>query len=277
MIVTNKGRNSRPNGDGQRPTESVDIAELGIDPLNARSVVLSSLLGTHPPRQSARSLIALAERFGIRPGTVRTALSRMVAAGELESDDSQYRLTGRLLERQREQDTGRHAPDADWDGTWWSVIVESDRRTVADRRSFRSSMQGARMAELRPDIWLRPANVAPPPRDRGVLLTRGELDTDDIDDLVRRLWPLDEIEGQARRLERALVESRAVVDSDEGDETLATTFMVAAAAVRFLRVEPQLPDELTPPTWTASAIRPVYDDFLAVFQRQLGAFFARVR
>jgi len=272
-IVANKARNN-----GVEPSsESFDVAALGIEPLNARSVVLSSLLGTHPPRQSARSLIALAERFGIRPGTVRTALSRMVAAGELESDDSQYRLTGRLLERQREQDTGRHAPDVDWDGTWWSVIVESDRRTVADRRSFRSSMQGARMAELRPDIWLRPANVAPPPRDRGVLLTRGELDTDDIDDLVRRLWPLDEIEGQARRLERALVASRAVVDSDEGDETLATTFMVAAAAVRFLRVEPQLPDELRPTAWTASAIRHLYDDFLAVFQRQLGEFFARVR
>ncbi|MGA9275387.1 PaaX domain-containing protein, C- domain protein [Ilumatobacter sp.] len=267
--------NKLRNIGSSRSVDSVDVAALGIDPLNARSVVLSSLLGTHPPQQSARSLIALAERFGIRPGTVRTALSRMVASGELESDDSHYRLTGRLLERQREQDTGRSTPDTDWDGTWWSVIVESDRRTVADRRSFRSSMQGARMAELRPDIWLRPANVTPPPRASGVLLSRGELDADDVDDLVRRLWPLDDIEEQARRLERALTDHLPVLGSTDADTDLATTFTVAAAAVRFLRVEPQLPPELTPTPWTADAIRPLYDDFSAAFEHDLREFFRR--
>lgn len=252
-----------------------DVAELGIEPLNARSVVLSSLLGTHPPRQSARSLIALAKCFGIRPGTVRTALSRMVSAGELDTDDSQYWLTGRLLDRQREQDSGRRAATARWDGSWWTVIVESDRRTVAERRAFRSSMRGVRMAELRPDIWLRPANVPAPPRPSGVIIARGPLDVDDVDDLVRRLWPLDDIEAEARRLERALLGSRAVVESDEADAALATTFTVAAAAVRFLRVEPQLPSELIPATWTASRIRPLYDDFLPAFQHQLRSFFAR--
>ncbi|WP_158412375.1 PaaX family transcriptional regulator C-terminal domain-containing protein [Ilumatobacter nonamiensis] len=250
------------------------MSELGIDPLNARSVVLSSLLGSHPPRQSARSLIALAERFGIRPGTVRTALSRMVASGELTTDDASYELAGRLLDRQREQDIGRRVIDASWDGTWWSVIVESDRRSTAERRSFRASMEGARMAELRPDIWLRPANVPAPPRSEGVIVTRGPFECDDVGDLVGRLWPLDSIEQQAGRLERVLHDHLPVIDSPAGDDALATTFTVAAAAVRFLRSEPQLPGALTPVTWTASSIRPLYDEFLVVFQRQLRAFFA---
>lgn len=280
-IVASNSRNTASVTETLDETDPVgdlpdDARALGIEPLNARSVVLSSLLGTHPPQQSVRSLIALAECFGIRAGTVRTALSRMVAAGELVTDDSQYRLTGRLLDRQREQDSGRTVPDARWDGAWWSVIVESDRRSVADRRAFRSAMEGARMAELRPDIWLRPANLAAPPRPSGVLMSRGQLMVDDAGELVRRLWPMDEIESRARLLERAIVEHRPAIDSIDRDAALATTFVVAAAAIRFLRVEPQLPDELTPDPWTARSIRPLYDEFSAAFERQLRDFFRRV-
>lgn len=251
------------------------MAELGVEPMNARSVMLSSLLGSHPPRQTVRALVALAERFGIRPGTVRTSLSRMVAAGDLATDDARYWLTDRLLERQREQETGRRANEAAWDGTWWSVVVESDRRTVADRRAFRSSMRGALMAELRPDIWLRPANVAAPPRANGVLVSRGPLAADDRTTLVGRLWDLGEIEELAQRLERTLVAHRPVIDSPDADAALPTTFTIAAAAVRFLRTEPQLPTELTPDRWTAPSIRRLYADFSTAFETQLGEFFAR--
>lgn len=268
------GRTDAGDRDAGKRSELVDLPALGIEPFNARSVILSSLLGSHPPRQPARALIALADRFGIREGTVRTALSRMVASGDLEVDDARYRLTGRLMERQREQDSGRRAVDTEWDGAWWTVIVGSDRRTVAERRSFRTSMEGARMAELRPDIWLRPANVPEPPRHPEVLVLRGALDCDDVPDLVATLWPLADIEQRAVRLKRALVAYRPVIDSADGDASLAATFTVAAAAVRFLRVEPQLPVELTPAPWTAASIRPLYDQFSAAFERRLREFFA---
>ena len=56
------------------PMRPDDVAALGIEPLSARSVVLSALLGTHPPTLPGRSLVALAELFGIRPGTARTSM-----------------------------------------------------------------------------------------------------------------------------------------------------------------------------------------------------------
>ena len=92
--------------DGDRRVEN----ELGLGPLDARSLALSVLLGSHPPVLPARALVALAELFGVAGGTMRTALSRMVAAGELEAADGRYRLAGRLLERQRAQDIGRSQP-----------------------------------------------------------------------------------------------------------------------------------------------------------------------
>jgi len=250
-----------------------DPVALGIEPMNARSVILSAVLGTHPPELPARSLVALAELFGIRAGTARTSLSRMVAKGELDGDDGTYRLAGRLLERQRQQDSGRTPAPAGWNGDWIVAIAEHDRRSMAERRSFRNSMIGSRMAELRPDIWMRPANAAAPPATPGVLITSGPLRSDDVDDLVGRLWPLDRLEADAQDLAEALRHQRPHLDA--GDlGALPRTFMVAAAVVRFLRIEPQLPAELAPPTWTPAALRPMYDDFDASFRVQLAEFFA---
>ncbi len=57
--------------------------ELGLRPLTTRSVLLSTLLGAHPPRLRARHLVRVGRLFGIAEGTVRVALSRMVADGDV--------------------------------------------------------------------------------------------------------------------------------------------------------------------------------------------------
>jgi len=250
------------------------LAALGIEPMNARSIVLSALLGTHPPTLPARALVALAELFGVRAGTTRTSLSRMVANGELTTDRGAYGLAGRLLERQREQDDGRVRSDNEWNGDWMTVVAASDRRSMAERRAFRQAMVGARLAELRPDIWMRPANM-PPQQLPGVLTTVGTLDCDDEGELIARLWPLDELNERALRLDEALTAQRATVERADVSE-LPRSFMVSAAVVRFLRTEPQLPDRLTPPGWAANTLRSHYDDFNRAFLGQLRAFFSSV-
>lgn len=75
--------------------------------LSARSAVLSALLGSHPPRLPARHLVRIGALFGIAEGTVRVALSRMVAAGDLLQAGGQYTLSQRLVERQARQDESR--------------------------------------------------------------------------------------------------------------------------------------------------------------------------
>lgn len=248
-----------------------DIVELGIEPLSARSITLSVLLGSHPPSLAGRQLIALAELFDIRAGTMRTALSRLVTSGDLMGDDGVYALGTRMLQRQRQQDEGRQAPPAVWDGRWFTAIAAADARSVAERRAFRSAMEGARMGELRPDIWMRPANIAIGDRPEDVLVTHGELDADEPSELVHQLWPLDELESTARRLMESIERHRPSLDRDD-PTVLPPTFILSAAAVRFLRTEPQLPSELAPGRWTPPSLRPAYDDFEAAFQRQLRTF-----
>src|SRR3954471_14473351 len=128
--------------------------------LTARSVVASTLLGTEPPRLPGRSLVRVAELFGIAEGTARTALSRMVANGELVAEDGHYELAGsRLLDRQVRQTASRRATRLRWHGGWVMAIVISERRDAAARAELRSALEAVRLRELREGVWLRPDNI----------------------------------------------------------------------------------------------------------------------
>lgn len=244
--------------------------DLGIRPLNARSLVLSILLGLRTPVLPARALVATGDLFGIAPGTMRTALSRMVAAGELEAVDGEYRLVGRLLERKAAQDIGRRPPPEAWDGAWWVAIVTVPRRDIAQRRAFRSHMANLRMGELRPDTWMRPANLDGPDGDEGLAVVRGPLSGEDPAALARTLWPLPELAARAGQL-LSLVEAAMPALEAGQPRALAETFDLAAAVVRFLRAEPLLPPTLTPQPWPPDELRARYRTFDAAFGRLLQA------
>lgn len=224
---------------------------LGIRPFNARSLVLSVLLGLDPPTLPTRSLVGLARLFGIADGTMRTALSRMVAAGELVVDGDGYRLIGRLLERKESQDIGRRRVKDRWDGDWWLAVVTVERRTVAERRTFRTHMANLRMGELRPDTWLRPANLGGPAGGDGLAVVRGPLRGEDPVELAARLWPLAELAAGARQL-------LGLLTGANPGESLPAAITLSAAIVRFLRSEPLLPPDLTPQPWPPDELRARY-------------------
>jgi phenylacetic acid degradation operon negative regulatory protein len=242
-----------------------------LRPLDARSIALSVLLGSHPPVLPARALVALAELFGIAGGTMRTALSRMVAAGELQVSDGRYRLTGRLLDRQRSQDLGRREPSQDWDGAWHTVVTARDQRDLSERRRFRVEMTDHRFGELRPDIWMRPANLDPPPDRSDVILTTGALSGADPTRLCRRLWDLDQLGDQGAALLSGL--RRLLTDADWADpRSIPAVFTFSAAVVRYLRADPLLPSELLADRWPAADLRAEYDTAERQLQHLLQRF-----
>jgi phenylacetic acid degradation operon negative regulatory protein len=218
--------------------------------LSARSAVLSALLGSHPPRLPARQLVRIGALFGIAEGTVRVALSRMVAAGDLLQDGRFYALSERLAERQARQDESRDPHTRPWDGTWEVAVVTAERRAPADRAAFRATMTALRLAELREGTWMRPANLVrtwPEAATAQCTLIDGR----PHDDPTPLLWDLDGWAAEARRLERAL-------DRAGG---LAEGFLVSAAVLRHLLADPLLPRELLPAGWPGAELRARYDDF----------------
>lgn len=244
-----------------------------LEPLTPRSIVLSVLLGSHPPRMPVGRILDFTSLFGLTDGAVRTALSRMVAGGDLVNDDGAYRLAERLMVRQAQQDSGRHHPPADWDGSWWTVAVLPDRRAMADRRAFRTWAIGARLGELRPELWLRPANIDIPLDAPDALVTRGPILTGDAHQLAAQLWDLDGFRSRSLAHRQAL-DHAADRLGERDDQSLVDSFVVLAAAQQFLRTEPQLPHELEPRP-SSGQVRERYGEVVDAFQERLRAFFAR--
>ncbi|MBB5078003.1 PaaX family transcriptional regulator C-terminal domain-containing protein [Nonomuraea endophytica] len=218
--------------------------------LSARSAVLSALLGSHPPRLAARHLVRIGELFGIAEGTVRVALSRMVAAGDLVQQDGRYTLSERLLERQGRQDESRDPHTRPWDGDWEIALVTAERRAPADRAAFRHTMGALRLAELREGTWMRPANLI---RDwpESVTAQCTLVDGRPRRDPTPLLWDLDGWAAEARALEREL----------ERADGLAEGFIVSAAVLRHLLKDPLLPPALLPAGWPGAELRERYDAF----------------
>ena len=263
-FVTNKARVIK------RPGASTQDSLL--EPLNPRSIVLSVLLGSHPPRMPVGRILEFTSLFDLADGAVRTALSRMVAAGDLVNDDGIYRLADRLVGRQVQQDAGRLHPPIDWDRSWWTVAVLSERRTMAERRTFRAWAVGARLGELRPDLWLRPANLEIPTDVPDVLITRGPVVTGAELKLVAQLWDLDGLRARST-LHRHALDAAATRLRNPDDRSLADAFTALAGAQQFLRVEPQLPHDLTPEA-TGDQLRVRYGEVVEMFQTRLARFFA---
>lgn len=246
-------------------------------PLTARSVVASTLLGTRPPELAARHLVRIGGLFGIAEGTVRVALSRMVAAGELDTVDGRYRLTGRLLERQARQESSRAPVLGAWDGTWEVRLVVGDARTAADRTALRDAARALRLAERREGVWLRPANLEPG-RARGaaaVIAAQTEgytaMPTTDPAALAAALWDL---AGWATEAERLGVEMFPLADRLAAGDTaaLAPGFVLSAAVLRHLLADPLLPDPLVPADWPGVELRAAYGRFDAAFRAQLSGW-----
>nr|WP_172602959.1 PaaX family transcriptional regulator C-terminal domain-containing protein [Mycolicibacterium hassiacum] len=222
--------------------------------MTARSVVLSVLLGAHPAWATAGELLRLTADFGIKESALRVALTRMVSAGDLVRSRDGYRLSDRLLARQRRQDDALNPRVRPWDGTWTTLVITSVGGDARTRASLRSALQDNRFGELREGVWLRPDNLETTLpadlRDRVRVLHARD---DDPAGLVAQLWDLPGWAAAGREL---LDQMAAATD-------VPARFVVAAAIVRLLLTDPVLPDELLPAEWPGAALRAAYTSFAA--------------
>ncbi|MGW2962623.1 PaaX family transcriptional regulator C-terminal domain-containing protein [Streptomyces sp. NPDC001220] len=242
-----------------RMNVSAEPAGVDLRPLSARSVVLSLLLGTHPPRLPVKDLLRLVEPFGVGGSALRAALSRMTAAGDLRrTDDAVYGLSDRLLARQRRQDEAVRPRTRAWDGDWEMLIITTTGRGPAERADLRNRLTALRLAELREGVWLRPANLTRPLPDEVLAIAEPctARPSRPAPELAAHLWPLTAWSDTARALLTRAAESPRPPDR-------LTLF---AAVVRHLLTDPVLPPELLPADWPGDRLRTAY----AAYRAELG-------
>lgn len=231
--------------------------------MTARSVVLSVLLGAHPAWATTPELLRLTSDFDIKEPTLRVALTRMVAAGDLVRSEDGYRLSERLLARQRRQDNALDPPTREWDGSWTMAVVIAVGEDARTRAGLRTTLSHNRFGELRDGVWLRPSNLefAVPEQARDLIRVLSARDRDDAG-LAARLWDLP---GWSATGHRLLDEMGAAAD-------IPGRFVVAAAIVRHLLTDPVLPAALLPADWPGRKLRDEYADFVALLLQRRDYF-----
>lgn len=236
--------------------------------MTARSVVLSVLLGAHPACASAGELIRLTADFGIKETALRVALTRMVGAGDLIRSAEGYRLSDRLLARQRRQDDAMHPHTRPWRGDWLVLIVTSVGGAARTRAALRTVMHDKRFGELREGVWMRPDNVAleldPDVAGRVRVLTARD---DAPAELAGALWDLPVWTQTGHRL---LEEMAAASD-------IPGRFVAATGIVRHVLTDPMLPAELLPADWPGDRLREAYHDFATELARRRDPALVEVR
>lgn len=240
-------------------------------PLSTRSVIASLLLGRRPPAAPGRDLVRWCGLFGIAPGTVRVALHRMTAAGELDRDPRGYALAGPLARRQEEQQASLRPATRRWDGTWRLAIAGGhDARPAPVRADMRVALRRARMAEWREGVWIRPANIDVVEDPRCAWLdARPE---GDPVALAHRLFEPDRWSRTATALIERVGEATAALDHATPG-VIVPAFLAGAAALRHVRADPQLPAALLPGGWPGVELRHVYADYEHRFHTVARAFF----
>jgi phenylacetic acid degradation operon negative regulatory protein len=235
-------------------------------PLSARSVMASLLLGRTRPAAPVADLVRWCALFGIREGTARVALHRMVAKHELEGSDGVYRLAGRLARRQERQETSL-APDVrPWSGEWRMATVVATRRAASTRADLRDAMRRLHFAEAREGVWLRPDNLAfavPAVADRQCEWFAAR-PADDAVALADRLFHPARWATRARELDRHLATMTARL-ADNGHDVVADAFVAGAAALRHIGTDALLPSELLPSDWPGDGLRARYAEYQRAF------------
>jgi phenylacetic acid degradation operon negative regulatory protein len=206
------------------------------------------------------ALVRVGGLFGIAERTTRVALTRMVADGDVVTDDGVYRLTERLVRRQAQQDESLSPRSKDWDGTWEMAVVTAPARPLAERVALRKGMIELRLAELREGVWIRPDNLLRQPTATvAEQCTFFESRYSDPCQLVGSLWDLDVWAADARRL---CEELEVATELTEG-------FMVSAEVLRHLLLDPCLPPELLPGDWPGEELRRRYALFNSSYAQRL--------
>jgi phenylacetic acid degradation operon negative regulatory protein len=231
-----------------------------IAPLTARSVAISALLGYHPPALPVSALVKIGQLFDITERAMRVALTRMVADGDVATENGTYRLTERLIRRQQQQEASCSPTPRQWNGHWDVAIVTTSGRPLADRVALRKGMLGVRFAQLREGVWTRPANLV---QQFDATVTEHCLFFEgryrDHPWLVGALWDLPGWATEARRLLTELTTATS----------LTSGFIANAEVFRHLLIDPCLPPELLPADWPGDQLRQRFAEFNTDYAHRL--------
>jgi phenylacetic acid degradation operon negative regulatory protein len=198
-------------------------------------------------RVATGSIIEACERVGLNATQVRTALSRLVAAGRLEGTRegrrSHYRLAEAAREEFRAASQAIFAPERP---SGWLFIWSTTEA------GFEAS--GAR--RIGPEFWLAPTDATAP---EALTFSAAALGPPRlVQQLARKLWPLDACEASYAAFEELFAPLEAAASRVAGETALTLRLLLThrfrAAALQ----DPLLPRSALPERWRGDTGRRLF-------------------
>jgi phenylacetic acid degradation operon negative regulatory protein len=231
-----------------------------VDGPNPRSLILDLLTTLRRGSMPVSALVEAGALFGLAGGTLRVALARLVAAGQVERDArGRYRMGERAAPIQRaiegwRSETRTHP----WDGSWWAV-QGSAAPARSERRRHARALRLLGFRELVPGLQVRPANLAGGCQAARHQLTalglaRGSLvfaisDLDPATDAhARSLWDAAGLRAGYRRSLAELAASERRLDALPERDAMCESFLVGGRMIQQLVLDPLLPEEILDPS-----------------------------
>jgi phenylacetic acid degradation operon negative regulatory protein len=226
---------------------------------SARGFVLDLLSTLRRGSMPVRALVEAAALFGIAEGSVRVALTRLLAGGLVERDErGAYRLGAGAEPLRRRAALWRDLPAQlrAWSGAWIAVCDARAPARPARRQSERAlDLVGFR--PLRPGLRLRPDNLA-----GGLARLREQLaelglapgalvcelrGLDAVSEArARSLWDAEALVAGYRRHCRAIETSARRLRTRSAEQAMVESFRVGGSALRTLAKDPLLPEPIVP-------------------------------
>lgn len=254
---------------------------------SARGFLLDLLSTLRRGAMPVRALVEAAALFGIAEGSVRVALTRLLAERMVERDErGLYRLGAAALPVRsrvaawRDLDVRLRA----WPGGWIGVFGGPAAPRAAQRQSARAlALLGFRA--LARGLSVRPDNLA-----GGAGTVREELaalglapgsivcalgDLDPVTEArARALWDAEALVAGYRRHYRAIEASTRRLRARAPEQAMVESFRVGGAALRALATDPLLPEPIVPAR-ERDALVAAMRDYDAIGRASWSAFLAR--
>lgn len=219
------------------------------------------------PRGGELGMAAIIEAcalVGISETLVRTAVSRLVAAGQLQGDRqgrrSFYRLTPSAEAEFAAAARVIYGPPG---VCGWRLVIGPD-----------AALEGAGLVRLRPGVALGPAR-GPVPPGAAVLegATRGEGAA--VAALAAQLWDLGAVAAAFRAVQARFAPLLGLAAGLPGDQALALRLLLVHDWRLAVLSDPALPPQALPPDWPGTTSRAVfstlYDRLSSAAERHVAA------
>jgi phenylacetic acid degradation operon negative regulatory protein len=223
-------------------------------------------------------LIRLLSELGLSPGAARSLLLRMRRDGWLDSErqgrEARYRLAAAVSSAQiriERQLRGQRPP---WEGSFSGILYEVPEQDRPYRDQLRRTAQLLGYAILRPglliattDRWAELTALLPaqPPGSQ-LLKARIALGTDDSRAVAARLWNLETLAAEYRRVMAELKTQTAVAGQLAPGSAAFRAFAAATLPVYQVTADdPDLPSDLLPGDWPGDELAQALGKALRTF------------